>query len=192
MEAAIDFIFLGSKITADGDCSHDIKRRLLLGRKAIKKPAAAAKSLQSCLTLCDLSAHVPQPGFVIPGSEGKGLAVRGPGRRGDMCGPRRRVREARGDGAGALTPATEEKRSICEVCCSATKSCPILCDPLNCSMLGSPSFSISQSLLKLMSVESVMPSSRLVLCRPLLLPSGFPSIRGFSNESALCIRWPKY
>ena len=108
-----------------------------------------------------------------------------------MCGPRRRVREARGDGAGALTPATEEKRSICEVCCSATKSCPILCDPLNCSMLGSPSFSISQSLLKLMSVESVMPSSRLVLCRPLLLPSGFPSIRGFSNESALCIRWPK-
>ena len=110
-----------------------------------------------------------------------------------MCGPRRRVREARGDGAGALTPATEEKRSICEVCCSATKSCPILCDPLNCSMLGSPSFSISQSLLKLMSVESVMPSSRLVLCRPLLLlPPIPPSIRVFSDESTLRMRWPKY
>ena len=49
----------------------------------------------------------------------------------------------------------------------------------------------SQSLLKLMSIESVMPSNHLILCRPLLLlPSIFPSIRVFSNESALCIRWP--
>ena len=45
-ETVTDFIFLSSKITADGDCSHDIKRRLLLGRKAITKPAAAAKLLQ--------------------------------------------------------------------------------------------------------------------------------------------------
>ena len=51
----------------------------------------------------------------------------------------------------------------------------------------------SQSLLKLMSIESVMPSSRLILCHPLLcLPSIFPSIRVFSNESGLHIRWPKY
>ena len=51
----------------------------------------------------------------------------------------------------------------------------------------------SQSLPKLMSIESVMPSSHLILCRPLpLLPSVFPSIRVFSNESAVCIRWPKY
>ena len=51
----------------------------------------------------------------------------------------------------------------------------------------------SQSLPKLMSIESVMPSSHLILCRPLLLlPSIFPSIRVFSNESALSIRWPKY
>ena len=50
----------------------------------------------------------------------------------------------------------------------------------------------SRSLLKLMSVESVMPSNHLVLCHPLLLSSIFPSIRVFSNESALCIRWPKY
>ena len=50
-----------------------------------------------------------------------------------------------------------------------------------------------QSLLKLMSIESVMPSSQLILCRPLLLlPSMFPSIRVFANESVLCIRWPKY
>ena len=51
----------------------------------------------------------------------------------------------------------------------------------------------SQSLLKLMSIESVMPSNHLILCHPLfLLPSIFPRIRVFSNESALCIRWPKY
>ena len=50
----------------------------------------------------------------------------------------------------------------------------------------------SQSLLKLMSIESAMPSSHLILCRPLLQPSVFPSIRIFSNESVLCIRWPKY
>ena len=50
----------------------------------------------------------------------------------------------------------------------------------------------SRSLLKLMSFELVMPSNHLILCRPLLLPSIFPSIRVFSNESALHIRWPKY
>ena len=48
-----------------------------------------------------------------------------------------------------------------------------------------------RSLLKFLSIEWVMPSYHLVLCRPLLLPSIFPSIRAFSNESALCIRWPK-
>ena len=58
---------------------------------------------------------------------------------------------------------------------------------------ASLSITNSQSLLKLMSIESVMPSSHHILCRPLLLlPSVFPSIRVFSNESVLCIRWPKY
>ena len=54
------------------------------------------------------------------------------------------------------------------------------------------SFAISQSLLKLMSIGSVVPSTHLILCRPLLLPSIFPSIRVFSKELALHIRWPKY
>ena len=58
---------------------------------------------------------------------------------------------------------------------------------------ASLSITISQSLLKLMSIESVMPSNHLILCHPrLFLPSIFPSIRVFSNESAVYIRWPKY
>ena len=57
---------------------------------------------------------------------------------------------------------------------------------------ASLSFTISWSLLKLVSIESVMPSKHLILCHPLLLPSIFPSIRVFSNESALHITWPKY
>jgi len=65
--------------------------------------------------------------------------------------------------------------------------------PWNIACQASLSFTISQSLLKLMSIESVMPSNHLGLCRPLLLlPSIFPSIRGFSNESALHIRQPNY
>ena len=68
---------------------------------------------------------------------------------------------------------------------------PTLCNPIDCQ--ASLSFTISWSLLKLMSVESVMPFNDLVLCcHLLLLPSIFPSIRDFSNESIVCIRWPKY
>ena len=76
---------------------------------------------------------------------------------------------------------------------SVAQSCPTLCNPMDCSTPGSLSITNSQSLLKLMSIESVMPSNYLIFCRPLLLlPSIFPSIRVFSNESALRIRWPKY
>ena len=58
---------------------------------------------------------------------------------------------------------------------------------------ASLSFTNSRTLLKLLSIESVIPSNHLILCHPLLLlPSIFPSLRGFSNEWALCIRWPKY
>ena len=65
--------------------------------------------------------------------------------------------------------------------------------PRTAACQASLSITNSRSLLKLMSIESVMPSSHLILCRPLLLlPSIFPSIRVFSNESVLPIRWPKY
>ena len=57
---------------------------------------------------------------------------------------------------------------------------------------GFLSITNSRSLLKLMSIESVMPSNYLILCHHLLPPSAFPRIRVFSNESVLCIRWPKY
>ena len=67
------------------------------------------------------------------------------------------------------------------------QSCLTLCDPLDFSMQASLSI-----ILKLMSIESVMPSNYLILCCPLLLPLISPSIRVFSNESVLCIRWPKY
>ena len=76
---------------------------------------------------------------------------------------------------------------------SVAQSCPTLCDPMNCSTPGHPvrhqlpEFTLTQS------IRSVMPSSHLILCRPLrLLPPIPPSIRVFSNESTLCRRWPKY
>ena len=64
--------------------------------------------------------------------------------------------------------------------------------PWTAARLASLSITNSQSLLKLMSMESVRPSNHLILCHPLLLPSLFPSIRVFSTESILYIRWPKY
>ena len=76
---------------------------------------------------------------------------------------------------------------------SVTQSCLTLCDPINRSMPGPLSITNSQSPCKPMSIESVMPSNHLILCHPLvLLPSMVPSIRVFSNESALHIRLPKY
>ena len=77
-------------------------------------------------------------------------------------------------------------------CCSVTKPYSTLWDPMDCSMQSFLSFTVSQSLLKLMFTESVMPFNHLILCQPLLLPSIFPSIRIFSDESAPCIRWTKY
>ena len=76
---------------------------------------------------------------------------------------------------------------------SVDQLCLSLCNPMDCSMPGLPVITNSQSLLKLMSIELVMPSNHLNLCPPLLLlPSIFPSIMVFSNESVLGIRWPKY
>ena len=76
---------------------------------------------------------------------------------------------------------------------SVVQLCMILCDPMDYSLPGFPVNHPLQSLLKLMSIESVMPSNNLILCHSLLLlPSIFPRIRVFSNESVLPIRWPKY
>ena len=78
-------------------------------------------------------------------------------------------------------------------CRSVTQLCPNFVTPWTAACQDSLSITNSHSLLKLMSIESMMPSNHLILCRPLLrLPSIFPSIRVFSNESALHIRWPKY
>ena len=116
-ETVSDFISGGSKITADGDCSHEIKRCLFLGRKAM---------------------------------------------------------------TNLLLPSRFSRAWLCAT-------------PWTAAYQASLSIPNSQTLLKLMSVKSVMPFNHLILCRPLLLqPSIFPSITVFSNESVLCIRWPKY
>ena len=76
---------------------------------------------------------------------------------------------------------------------SVAQLCLILCNPMVCRCQASLSLSLSQRLLKLMSIESTIPPNHLILCHPLLLlPSVFPSIRDFSNELVLQIRWPKY
>ena len=81
-------------------------------------------------------------------------------------------------------------RSCCF--CLLRQSCPTLCDSMDCSTPGFPVLHHLWSLLKLTCIESVMPSNQLSLCCSLLLlPSIFPSIRVFFNETALCIRWPK-
>ena len=76
---------------------------------------------------------------------------------------------------------------------SVAQSCRTFATPWTAALQASLSITNSRSLLKLMSIESVMSSNNLILCHPLLLsPSIFPSIRVFSSESALRIRWPKY
>ena len=117
VETVTNFIFLGSKITADDDCSHEMKKYLLLGRKAVTNLVQFSRSVVS-----------------------------------DFL----RLRES-----------TARQASL-----SITKS---------------------GSSLRLTSIESVMPSSHLILCHPLLLlPPIPPSIRVFSSESTLRMRWPKY
>ena len=92
--------------------------------------------------------------------------------------------------------STQPEMSICISLVqfsSVAESCPTLCDSMNHSMPGLPVHHQLRNSPKLTSIESVMPSSLLILCHPLLLlPPIPPSIRVFSNESALCMRWPKY
>ena len=78
-------------------------------------------------------------------------------------------------------------------CCSVSKSCLTFATQWTAAHQASLSSTVSRTLLKFVSIESVILSNCLILCHPLLfLPSIFPSIRVFSNELALCIRWPKY
>ena len=78
-------------------------------------------------------------------------------------------------------------------CCSVIQSCLTFCDPVDCSIPGFHVLHYLSQLFKLMSTESMMPSNHLILCHPLLLLSSiFPSIKIFSSEQGLHIRWPKY
>ena len=83
-----------------------------------------------------------------------------------------------------------------DVTCSVVQSLScvrLFATPWTAARQPSLSFTVSQSLLKFMSIESVIPSNHLILCHPLLLlPSVFPSIRVFSSESAVCVRWPQF
>ena len=84
------------------------------------------------------------------------------------------------------------KSSVSQSVSSVTQSCLTPCDPMDCSTPGLLVHHQLLELTQLMSIKSVMPSIHLILCPPLLLlPSIFPSIRVFSNESALLIRWPR-
>ena len=83
--------------------------------------------------------------------------------------------------------------NVADTCCSVAKSFLTLCEPMSCSTPGFPVLHYLPEFAQTMSFESVMPSSHPILCHPcLLLPSVLPSIRVFSTESALHIRWPKY
>ena len=82
-----------------------------------------------------------------------------------------------------------QKSHMYPLCCSVAKSCPTLCDPMDCSTPGFPVLHYLPEMLKLMSIESVMPSNHLILCHSLLLlPSVFPSIRVFPKKAAVHIR----
>ena len=96
--------------------------------------------------------------------------------------------------AGGFLPLSlPGKPSLTHQFNSVTQSCPTLCDPRTAAHQSSLSIITAQSLFKLMSIKLVMPSNYLILYHPLLLlPSIFPSIRVFSNESVLRIRWPGY
>ena len=82
---------------------------------------------------------------------------------------------------------------ICFVVVQSLSRAQLFLTPWTEACQASLSFTVSRSLLRPMSIELVMPSNEPIFCHPLLLlPAVFPSIRVFSNESALCIRWPKY
>ena len=149
MKTVTDFIFLGSKNTADGDCSHEIKKHLLLGRKAMTNLDSTLKSRDITLPT---KIHIVNA-MVFP----------------------------------VVTYGCESSsvQSLSRV--------RLFLIPRTAAFQASLSNTNSQSLPKLTSIDLVMPSNHCMLCLLLLLsPSIFPSIRVFSSESVLCIRWPRY
>ena len=159
METVRDFIFLDFKITADGDCSHEIKRCLLLGRKAMTNLDSILKSTDiTLLTKVHLIKATVFP-VVMYGCESWTI----------------KKSECRRIDAFELWCW----RRFLRVPWTAARQTSLCITNL--------------SLLKFMSIESVMPSNHLIFYHPLLLlPSIFTRIRVFSNESLLRIRWPKY
>ena len=166
------FIFLGSKIIADGDYSHEIKRCLLLRRKAMTNLDSVLKSRDKV--------HIVQA-IVFPvimyGCESW------------------TIKKAEHWRINAFK--LWHWRRLLRVPWTARRSNQSILkeiSPEHSLKHSRPSYpSPSPSLLRFMPIEPVIPSNHLILCHLfLLLPSVFPSIRVFSNESGLCIRWPKY
>ena len=208
-EMVADFIFLGSKVTADGNCSHEIKRPLLLGRKDVTNLDSMVKSrditLQTKVRLVKAMVFL----VIIYGWESWTIKKAKPWKIDafELWCWRRLLR----------VPWTERRSNQCILkeispgislegmmvvsldsyiflhIVQLLSHVRLFATPWTAAGQASLSITNSRSLLKLMPIESVMPSNHLILCWPLLLlPWIFPSIRVFSNESALHIRWPKY
>ena len=156
METVTGFIFLGSEITADGDCSHEIKTHLLLVSKVMTNLDSILKSFVN----------------KAPSSQGYGFSS------GDVWMWELDYKESWAAKNWCFWTVVLEKT---------------LESPLDCKKIQPvhPKGLSSLRLTQTQSIESVMPSSHLILCRPLLLlPPIPPSIRVFSNESTLRMRWP--
>ena len=184
--------FGGSKITADGDCSHEIKRRLLLGRKVMT-------NLDSILISRDISlptkVHLVKAmvlRVVMYGCESWTMK-KAEHRRIDAfelwCW-RRLLR------VSWTARRFNQLTAVADLMFSSVQSpshVPLFATPWIAAWQASLSITNSRSSLKLMSIELVMPFSNLIHCCPLLLLPSIPSsIRVFSNESTLRMRWPKY
>ena len=186
VEAVIDFVFLDFKITTDGDCSHTIKRLLLLGRKAMINLDSVLKNGDITLPI---KVHIVKamvfPG-VMHGCE-KGTIKNAEHWRihaFELWCWRRLL--------GVPWTARKSNQSVQFSSVQLLSCVQLFATTWTTAHQASLSITNSQSLPKLMSIKSVMPSNHLIVCHPLLLlPSTFPGIRVFSNEFDLRIRWPK-
>ena len=157
----------GSKITADADCSHEIKRRLLLGRKVMANLDSIFKSRYITLPTKVHLVKAMVFSVVMYGCESWTIKK-----------------------AEHQRPSTWSHHCCC---CQSPSGVQFFVIPWTAAHHVSLFLIISQSLPRFMFIASVMPSSHLTLWHPLLLlPSVFPSIRDFASESSLHIQWPKY